>query len=118
MKLYFLEASNKSISPQSCEAVATDTTLISPRGIYPRVDLHSSLAIKKTVVGAGVIDLDYRANLKVVIMNHSVDNHLHIESGDRIAQFIIKRFKTSELEEVVDVDATERDQGGFGSTGH
>ena len=108
----------KSISLQSCDAVAADITLISPRGIYPRVVLHSSLAIKNTDVGTGIIDLDFRGNLKVVILNHSVDTHLHIEPEDRIAQFIMTRFETPKLEEVVDVDATEKVHGGFGSTGH
>ena len=108
----------KSISTQSCEAVATEITLISPRGIYSRAAPRSSLAIKNTDVRAGVIDLDYRGNSKVVIMNHNDDTLLHIEPGDRIAQFIMTRFKTSKLKEVVDVDATERGHEGFGSTGH
>ena len=60
----------KSTLPQSCEAVATDITLISARGIHPKVAPRSSSAIKNTNVGDGVIDLDYRGNLKVVIMNH------------------------------------------------
>ena len=97
----------KSISPQTCKAIATHIALISPHGIYPGVAPRSSLAIKNTDVEAGVIDLDHRGNLKVVIMNHSVDTHLHIDPGDRIAQFIMRRFQTPELEEVVDVDATE-----------
>ena len=96
-----------SISLQSCKAVATDITLISPCGLYLRVGPHSSLAIKNTDVGACVIDLDYRGNLKVVVMNHSIDTHLHIESGDRITQFIMTRFETPELVKVVDFDATE-----------
>ena len=108
----------KSISPQSCETVATDITLISSRGLYPRVAPRSSLTIKNTDVGAGVIDLDYRGNLKVLIVNHNVDTHLHIEPGDRIAQFIMTKFKTPKLVEVVDVDAIEQGHGGFGSTGH
>ena len=92
--------------------------MTSPRGVCPRVALRSSLAIKNTDFRAGVIDLDYRGNLKVVITNHSVDTHLHIEPRDLIAQFIMTRFETPELEEVVDVDATERGQEGFGSTDH
>ena len=52
------------------------------------------LTIKNTDVGAGFINLDYRGNLKVVIMNHNVDTHLHMEPGDRIAQFIMMRFET------------------------
>ena len=108
----------KSISPQSCEAVATNITLVLARGIYLRLAPHFSFAIKNTDVGADVIDLDYIGNLKVVIMNHSVDTHLHMKRGDRIAQFIMTRFETPEFEEIVDVDATERGNGRFGSTDH
>ena len=51
-------------------------------------------------------------------MNYSVDTHLHIKPGDWIAQFKMTRFETPELVEVVvDVKATDRGHGGFGSTG-
>ena len=92
----------KSISPQGCEAAAADITIIAPPGLYPRIATRSSMALKNTDIGAGVVDLDYRGNVKVVIMNHSTDNHLHIEPGDWIAQFILMRFETPEFEEVID----------------
>ena len=47
------------------------------------------MALKNTNVGAGVIDLDYKGNVKVVIMNHSTNFKLIIEVGDKIAQFIL-----------------------------
>ena len=59
------------------------------------------MALKNTDIGAGVVDLDYRGNVKVVIMNHSTDNHLHIEPGGRIAQFILTRLETPEVVEVI-----------------
>ena len=62
------------------------------------------MALKNTDIGAGVVDLDYRGNVKVVIMNHSTDNHLHSEPWNRIALFILTTFKTPEVVEVVDVD--------------
>ena len=71
------------------------------------------MTLKNTDIGAGVEHLDYRGNVKVVIMNHSTDNHLHIEPGDRIAQFILTRFETLEVAEVIDVDATSRGDKGF-----
>lgn len=43
--------------------------------------------------------------------------HLRIELGDRIAQFIMTRYETLELLEVIEVDATQRGSGGFGSNG-
>ena len=59
------------------------------------------MTLKNTDVGAVVIDIDYRGTLKVVIMNQSTVTHLHIELGDRIAQFIMMRIKTPELVKVV-----------------
>ena len=73
--LYF--AKPKSISTQECRAVATDITLIAPQCLYPRAASRPGIALKNTNNGAGVIDVEYKSNLKVVIMNHSVDTHLH-----------------------------------------
>ena len=105
------------ITPQSCSTVATDIALISPPGVYPRVAPRSSMALKNTNVGAGVIDIDYRGNVKVVIMNHSTNSHLNIEQGDRIAQFILTKYETPDVIEVLEIDSTERGSDGFGSTG-
>ena len=79
------------ITPQSCSAVTTDIAMISPPGVYPRVAPRSSMALKNTNVRVGVIDRDYRGNVKVVIMKHSTNSHLNIERGDRIAQFILTK---------------------------
>ena len=98
---HLFSAVYKSIIPQSCEAIATNITLISLPGLYPRFAPRSSMTLKNTDVGAVVIDIDYRGTLKVVIMNQSTVTHLHIELGDRIAQFIMMRFKTPELVKVV-----------------
>lgn len=106
----------KSFLLQTFEAVATDITLVLPWGLYPRVAPHSSMVLKNTNIGAGMIDLDYRGNLKVVIMNHNVDDHLPIEPGDRIPQFILMRLETPKVVEMTDVNATKRGSGGFGST--
>ena len=74
------------------------------------------MALKSTNVGAGVIDLDYRGNVKVVIMNHSTNFKLIIEVGDKIAQFILTRVKSPDVVEVNELDSTARGSGGFGST--
>ena len=78
---------------------------------------RSSIILKNADDGAGVIDLDYRDNLKVVIMNQSTDTQLQIELADWIAQFIMTGFETPKLVEVVEVDAIDRGFGGFCSTG-
>ena len=107
----------RSISPSEYELVATDIALIPPLGVYSRVDPRSSLALKSTNVGAGVTDIDYRGNLQVLIINHSTKEHLHIEPGDKIGQFILTKFDAPENVEVFSFDATERGDKGFGSSG-
>ena len=42
-----------------------DITLQCPKNVYPRIAPGSSLAMKNTDIGAGVIDTDYRGNVSV-----------------------------------------------------
>jgi len=75
------------------------------------------LAWKNSIdVGAGVIDVDYRGSVGVILFNHS-DVDFNITYGDRIAQLILQKIYTPEVEEVQELDDTERAAGGFGSTG-
>ena len=108
----------KSIGLQECNAIPTYIALITPPGVYPRIAPRSSLAIKNTDVGAGVVDIDYRRNVKIVIMNYSKENHLHIEPGDKIGQFVLTVYKTPEIVEVSHLDSTEKGYKGFGRSGH
>ncbi len=63
-----------------------------------------------------VIDPDYRGEIIVAIHNDSNDSQV-INPGDRIAQFILMEKFLCEWEEVEELNATERGEGGFGSTG-
>lgn len=67
-------------------------------------------------MGAGVIDEDYRGPVGVLLFNHS-DVDFKINHGDRIAQLILEKIITPPVVEVESLDATERNTGGFGSTG-
>ena len=88
------------LSLSECELVAMDIVLIPPPGVYPWVAPRSSMTLKNTNVGASVIDIDYRGNLKVLIMNHSSQEHLHIEPGDKTALFILTKIDAPEIMEV------------------
>ena len=46
--------------------------------------------MKNTDIGAGVIDTDYRGNVRVLTLNHSAET-FNIEAEDRIAQFVLTR---------------------------
>nr|UMO80221.1 Deoxyuridine 5'-triphosphate nucleotidohydrolase [Pandoravirus aubagnensis] len=87
-----------------------------PQGYYGRVAPRSSLASKGIDVGAGVVDADYRGQVKVILFNHS-DTPYVAHVGDHIAQLIIERIATPEAQWVDDLDDTDRGDGGFGSTG-
>lgn len=88
-----------------------------PSGHYGRVAPRSGLAVKNSIdTGAGVIDEDYRGNVGVLLFNHS-DVDFQINRGDRIAQLVLEKIITPTVVEVDSLDETERNTGGFGSTG-
>lgn len=76
---------------------------------------RSSLAMKGIDVLGGVIDSDYRGEIKVILANHSPTD-LKINHGDRIAQLVVTYCET-DFTVVDELDDTERGLGGFGSTG-
>lgn len=67
-------------------------------------------------VGAGVIDNDYRGEIKVILFNLSSEDYI-VKVGDRIAQLIIEYFIPAVLKCVDELDQTERNDNGFGSSG-
>lgn len=99
--------------------VSTDISIIVPIGTYGRVAPRSGLAVKHGIsTGAGVIDADYRGEVKVVLFNHSEKN-FDVKKGDRIAQLVLERIVNADIEEITEeaLTNTERGEGGFGSTG-
>ena len=65
----------------------------------------------------GLIDAHYRGELKVVAINLDPKEAIHIERGERIAQLVIQQVPVVDLEEVDELDDTDRGAGGFGSSG-
>lgn len=82
-----------------------------------RIAPRSGLAVKHFIdTGAGVIDSDYRGQVKVLLFNHS-EVDFEIKEGDRIAQLVIERIYTPEVVVVEELEESVRGVGGFGSTG-
>jgi dUTP pyrophosphatase len=83
---------------------------------------RSGLAAKKSITvlnSPGTVDSDYRGEVKVILINHGTEDFV-IHNGDRIAQGVISSVFNSDyitLEEVDELNDTERGFGGFGSTG-
>lgn len=107
------------LPPGGQHQVKTGLVIVVPLGHYGRVAPRSGLAARAGIdVLAGVIDPDYRGELTVLLINLS-STPTRIEKGDRIAQLILEKISTPDVEEVDDLApyATERGEGGFGSTG-
>lgn len=81
--------------------------------IMSRSGLSAKHSIEK---GAGLIDQDYRGEIKIILFNHS-DQEYEYKIGDRIAQAMITPVLIPEIIEVDELDETNRGVGGFGSTG-
>lgn len=83
------------------------------------VYVRSSLGFKKGVTlsnSVGVIDSDYRGEIKVSLANLS-SNDFVVSPGDRVAQLVITPVCIPEIEFVDELPETDRGEGGFGSTG-
>ncbi|AXA52089.1 dUTP pyrophosphatase [Malassezia restricta] len=115
---YDLFACEDAVIPKGGRAVVqTGIHVALPEGHYGRVAPRSGLAVKHGIdVGAGVVDSDYRGLLGVVLFNFGSDD-FQFRAGDRIAQLVIEKISTPDVEEVDSLDDTTRGSGGFGSTG-
>lgn len=105
------------ILPGSRQLVPTGLAMAIPRGYYGRVAPRSGLAVKHGIdVGAGVIDCDYRGEIKVLLFNLGQEPFL-VKPGYKIAQMIFEVCRLPSMVRVEQLDDTERGEGGFGSTG-
>src|ERR1700761_9007531 len=100
------------VQPRQTVLVATGLAMAFPADYGALVEDRSGLAVKGITTLAGVIDPGYRGELKVVLTNVT-DAPIALAAGDRIAQLrIVQRLQAS-FEEVDDLDATHRGEGGF-----
>lgn len=109
-------AYNYTIQPDGKELVSTDIALKLPKNYYGRIAPRSGLAWKNSIqVGGGVIDNDYRGNIKVILFNHS-RKKFKITKGMKIVQIICTPYIAPELIEVMSLNNTARGSNGFGSS--
>lgn len=115
--------------------ISTGIAMAIPEGYVGLIYARSGLGCKHGLAPAnkvGVIDSDYRGDIKVKLHNHEVydtekcvnedyqedyKRRHTIHPGDRIAQIIITPYYQAVFEETDNLDSTERGSGGFGSTG-
>jgi dUTP pyrophosphatase len=104
------------LGPGERKLVPTGLAVEIPPGWYGRVAPRSGLAANHGVdMLAGVIDSDYRLELKALLINLG-DAPVSFDAGERIAQLIIERAAVCDYVWADELSETERG-GGFGSTG-
>ena len=111
--------SNINIKPGKIAIIPTGLALSIPKGFEVQLRPRSGLAAKHKVSvlnTPGTIDSDYRGEIKVILINLN-DVPFKVEKGLRIAQMVVCPIVQAKLREVDDLSKTERDKGGFGSTG-
>jgi len=109
-------AVSTTILPGHRQLISTDISMAIPPGNYGRIASRSSLALKGIDVAGGVVDSDYRGCVGVILVNNSKVEFV-VERGNRIAQIIIEKIITPDVEVVDELSDTQRGEGGWGSTG-
>ncbi|MDR2667345.1 MAG: dUTP diphosphatase [Holosporales bacterium] len=107
------------ISPGGIAVVSTGIAVEIPENFFGMMCPRSGLAVKNGITllnSPGIIDSDYRGELRMVLINHS-DKHFTVEDEMRMAQLIVVPFVCVDWVESVELSKTNRGSGGFGSTG-
>ena len=107
------------LAPGERRAVGTGLAFELPPGLELQVRPRSGLALRHGLTlpnAPGTIDSDYRGELRVIMQNGGSEP-VTIHRGARIAQLVFARYESPALEEVEALGASDRGEGGFGSTG-
>ena len=108
---------NKDIPPMDRALVRTGLKIQVPVGCYGRLAPRSGLAWKHGIfINAGVIDSDFRGEIKVIMVNVS-NTTFQIKKGMKICQLICEKIVYPQVKEVLCLSETKRSGNGFGSSG-
>jgi dUTP pyrophosphatase len=113
LDLYCIE--DFEIEPNEIKIVRTGIAIEIPKGYFGMIKDRSGLASKGLHVLAGIIDENYRGEIKIVLINLGKEK-LKFEKYSRIAQLLIIPYLKVEIEES-ELSQTERGENGFGSSG-
>ena len=109
------------LAPFERKLIPTGLAIAIPEGYAGFVQPRSGLSHKQGLSmpnTPGLIDAHYRGELFVSVINLDPQTPIHITKGERIAQLVIQQFPVVELMEVEELDATDRNAQGFGSSGN
>jgi len=107
------------IPPHCTVKIGTGVAIQPPKGTFGAVFARSGLAAKQGLRPAncvGVCDYDYTGEYMIALHNDSTEQRF-IKHGERIGQVVFIPYMNINFIEVESLDATERGDGGFGSTG-
>jgi dUTP pyrophosphatase len=107
------------LAPLERKIIGTGLKIALPEGYEAQVRPRSGLAAKHgiTVLNApGTIDADYRGEIGVILVNLSNDAFT-IQPGERIAQLVVAQYSQVSWQPTINLEETDRGEGGFGSTG-
>ena len=110
---------SSAISPMERILIPTGIFLEIPYGYEVQIRPRSGMAIKNGITclnTPGTIDSDYRGEIKIILINLSLEQQV-INHGDRIAQMIVQKVEKAIWVETKKINVTERNEGRFGHTG-
>lgn len=110
---------NVEIQPHETKMIGTGLAMEIPEGYFGGIFARSGLSSKEGLRPAncvGVVDADYRGEVKVALHNDG-EVVREIKAGQKIAQLVVVPFLGVEFDEVKELSETVRGVGGFGSTG-
>lgn len=108
-----------SIAPGERKLVPTGLKVAVPAGYELQLRPRSGLALKHGISlpnTPATIDADYRGELQVIMINLGSET-FKVSRGDRIAQMLVQKVEPVVFREVDELPASDRGEGGFGSTG-
>ena len=108
------------LEPGKIELIPSGFAMALPSGFEAQIRPRSGLAVKHgigIINAPGTIDADYRGEVMIALINLSRRPYT-VQRGDRIAQMVINKVYQAEVQEVNQLDETDRNSGGVGHTGN
>lgn len=118
LDLYALEPAV--LEPGARASIGTGIAVEIPEGLAGLVLPRSGLASRHGIAlvnAPGLIDSGYRGEVRVLLLNTDLDASYELAAGDRIAQLLLVRHESPPVIEVDELTASDRGEGGFGSSG-
>ncbi len=108
------------LAPGERALVGTGVAIALPAGyaafVHPRSGLAHRLGV--SIVNApGTVDAGYRGEIKVLLVNHDLQEPASFRRGDRVAKLVVQRVETAAFVAVERLPGSARGRGGYGSTG-